>query len=262
MTKIKFWQWPNILALDAALVAAIWLWVFAEKQSAEPGMTAYVVLALSVWLTYLADRLFDVSPREERQLLSARHRFAKHRGRLLWLIWVAILVLNIALAMTGLSQAQLIKGFVLLFLCLTYTGLNQLLSKKFFPKELVVALIFAGGTQVFLPAHTEWPLLSGLILLCLINCLMIAWKEKSVDAMLQVRSLSSALSERWIYHLLAVGTGLAFFSSVGITALLPPTLALCLIHFSRALFSKECYRVLCDAALLTGPLFYLAMHKL
>lgn len=262
ITKIKFWQWPNILAIDAALVTCIWLWVFAEEQSAKLGMTAYTVLALSVWLTYIADRLFDVSPRGESQLLSARHKFAKRRSRLLWLIWAAFLVLNITLAITGLSQPQLMRGFVLLLFCLAYTGLNHLLSKQFFPKELIVALIFAGGTQVFLPEYTGWPLLAGLIMLCLTNCLMIAWKEKSVDSMLQIRSLSSALNDGWIYPLLVVGIVLALLPSGGTIVLLPPTLTLCLIHFIRAHLSKEPFRVLCDAALLTGPFFYFAMHKL
>ena len=260
-TKIKFWQWPNVLAIDACAIALAWLWVFADAQSAQLSFTAYTVLALSVWLTYLADRLFDAARRKEAQLLSTRHRFAKRNMRTLWLIWVFALLVNILIATTGLSQPQLGKGFALLLVCLTYTGFNHFLSKRFFPKELLVAFIFAGGSQVFLPEPTEWASVTSYILLCLINCLMIAWKEKSVDALLQVRSLTSVLDSRWVYPVLASGIGLSLFSSCTL-ALLSSMLALCGIHFSRERWGREHFRVLCDTALLTGPLFYFALHNL
>lgn len=260
-TKIKFWQWPNLLAIDASAIALAWLWVFAAEQSVQLSVSAYVVLGLSVWLTYLSDRLFDVGRRPAAQLLSTRHRFAKRYGRALWQVWGGVLLANLLLAATRLSQTQIEKGFTLLLFCLAYTALNQGLSRRFFPKELLVALIFAGGPQVFLPTYTRWPCLTGFILLCLINCLMIAWQEKSVDAQLQVRSLSSTLHRRWGYPLLAAGSGLSWFSGDTL-ALLPSMLALGLLHFYSKSLSPERFRVLCDAALLIGPGFYFALHKL
>lgn len=255
-TKIKFWQWPNLLAFDACVAALVWLQVFSTGQSAELSTAAYAVLALSVWLTYMADRLFDVARRGEARLLSARHQFAKRNMRGLWLVWGIVLLADLRIATTGLDPSQLDKGFVLFCLCLAYTGLNHLLSKRFFPKELLVALIFAGGTQVFLPEYTEWQCLTGYVLLCLINCLMIGWKETAVDAMLEVRSLTSVLDRRRVYPLLAAGTVLAWFSSCPI-ALLPSMLALGGLQFCRDRFGQERFRVLCDAALLVGPLLYL-----
>jgi len=259
--KIRFWQWPNILAIDAGIIAVAWLWFFAEQQSVTLGATPYLVLALSVWLTYISDRLFDARPRIKEQLLSARHQFAKRRGKILWLVWAPLLVLNILLAMGALSQSQLEKGFTLLLLCLAYTALNQSLSRRFFPKELLVALIFAGGTQVFLPSYTPWSCLLGFVLLCLINCLLIGWQEKSVDALLQVRSLSSIVDPHWTHPLLLACLGLSCFSSCS-PALLPSLLALGALYCCRLRFGTESFRVLGDAALLAGPIFYWALHKL
>ena len=74
---IKLWQWPNALALDAALIALLWLTALAGALRVELSAAAYAVLGLSVWLTYMADRLYDVTPREANALLSVRHRFAK-----------------------------------------------------------------------------------------------------------------------------------------------------------------------------------------
>jgi len=253
--KIRFWQWPNVLAIDAGMIAAAWLWVFARQQQASLGTTPYLVLALSVWLTYLADRLFDAGPREKIQLRSARHQFAKRRSVILWLIWIALFPLNLALALTSLNPSQLMRGFVMLFFCLAYTILNHLLSGRFFPKELFVAVLFAGGIQVSLPDHCAWGCLAGFTILCLVNCLMIGWKEKTVDALLEVRSLSSVLDLRWGHGLLVLAVGISLFSDCTF-ALLPPALLLGTIQLKRECLGREPFRVLCDSALLIGPLLY------
>lgn len=254
--EIKSYQWPNILAFDAVAIALAWLWVFSNQQSAQLSFTSYLVLALSVWLTYQSDRLFDVARRSQTQLLSARHQFAKrHLGRL-GLIWFIVLFIALGIALTGLNSDQLLKGFVLLFFCLAYTGGNQILFKKFFPKEPLVALIFATATQVFLPESTEWRSLTGYVLLCLINCLLIAWKEHSIDAMLKVRSVTNILDARWTYPLLFLGLGLALYSDARI-ALIPSMLALAWLHYRQESHEKESFRVLCDAALLLGPILYM-----
>lgn len=253
--KIKFWQWPNILSIDASIIAATWLGVFSSEQSAKLSIVPYSVLAMSVWLTYLADRLLDTAPRNEAQLLSARHRFAKRRARVLWLIWVTVLAVDLLTATTWLSGQQLQKGFVLLALCLTYTALNQFLSKRFFPKELLVALIFAGGTQIFLPEYTDWPSLISFGLLCLINCLCVGWKERAVDASLHVRSLSSISNAQWFYPLMLAAAGFAIFSSYPL-ALLPSIILLLVIQMRQKNYLTESFRVLCDVSLFMGPLVY------
>ena len=260
-SKIKLWQWPNVLALDASAVALAWLWIFATEQSVRLPASAYGVLALSVWLTYLSDRLFDASRRPTTELLSMRHRFAKRHRRALWQVWTGALLVNFLLATISLNPAQLQKGFTLLLLCLAYTALNQCLSRRFFPKELLVALIFAGGTQVFLPSYTPWPCLLGFVLLCLVNCLMIAWQEERIDTMLQVRSLSSVLERRWFNPLLIAGVGLSWFGNCTL-ALLASLLLLGGIHLYRTRLDAERFRVLCDTALFIGPVVYFVLRKL
>ncbi|MFQ3271378.1 MAG: hypothetical protein ACI9A1_001702, partial [Lentimonas sp.] len=135
MLRIRIWQWPNLLALDAALIALVWQAAFAAALGFPVSTTAPVVLGLSVWLTYMADRLFDVARRPVEQLQAVRHRFAKQHARKLWTLWSCTLILNIGLAFTGLSINELCNGFILLAICLLYTGLNQALSRRFFPKE-------------------------------------------------------------------------------------------------------------------------------
>lgn len=253
--KIKIWQWPNILAIDASLIAVAWLWVFAREQCVDLSRGAYAVLAMSVWLTYVGDRLFDAGLRREDELLSARHRFAKRRARSLLWVWAAVLVINLWIALSGLNPDQLQKGLALLALCLAYTASNHFLSKRFFPKELFVALIFAGGMQVFLPEAMDWPSLISFALLCLSNCLCIGWKERVVDTRLKVRSLSSISNPRWFYPLMLAVVCLAAISNCPV-ALLPSFALLLVIQSRQRHLRTESFRVLCDASLLAGPLAY------
>lgn len=252
-SQTRLWQWPNVLAIDAALIAVIWQSIFAQSIHFTLSIPAQIVLGLSVWLTYMADRLFDVQQRKPEQLLSHRHRFAARHRIVLWRIWSAALIANIALAFTMLEREQLIHGFYLLTACLSYTVLNQKLSKRFFPKEVCVAMIFAGGVLVFLPAAGLWTAGGSLALLFLMNCLMIGRKESTVDAAMEVRSLSRNL------HPLVIGVVAlcAFISLLGVPqklllSLVIPLMALnCLSFFQKGL-STENYRVLADGALLLG----------
>lgn len=254
MLPIRIWQWPNLLALDAALIALVWQAAFAAALGHEVSATAQIVLGLSVWLTYMADRLFDVAKRPLQQLHAIRHRFAKQHARALWALWGCILLLNIGLALTGLSINELRNGAILLALCLLYTALNQALSRRFFPKELCVALIYTGGVIVFLLPNTDlWAPASALALLCLINCLMIGSKEQHIDAVLQVRSMTRLPVQ--LIRALEIGCALTLCLLTREWAL-PIGLslgALLIIHACQKRLCVETYRVLTDSALLIGP---------
>lgn len=254
MRSIRLWQWPNLLALDAALIAVIWQAAFAATLGLKVSVAAHNVLGLSVWLTYMADRLFDVARRPLEQLHSTRHRFAKQHRKTLWRIWWCVLTSNIALAFTGLSIHELVNGAVLLALCLLYTALNQALSRKFFPKEICVAIIFAGGVIVFLlPNAALWVPASALALLCLINCLMIGAKEQQVDATLQVRSLSRLPTLFIIALEISCALSLCWLNQAWLLKIGLSLGTLLIIHAYRKRLCVETFRVLTDSALLIGP---------
>lgn len=254
MLRIRLWQWPNLLALDAALVALAWQAAFTQILGLQISMAAQIVLGLSVWLTYMADRLFDVAKRPLQQLHAARHRFAKQHFRPLWSIWGGALITDIALALAGLSLNELRNGAVLLALCLLYTALNQALSRKFFPKELCVASIFAGGVIVFLlPNATLWAPAGSFALLCLINCLLIGAKERSVDAALQVRSLARLPAQLTIVLEIACALSLCFLDRAWMLPLGLSLGVLLILHCIQKRLSVESFRVLTDSALLIGP---------
>jgi hypothetical protein len=251
--KSHAWQWPNILSLDTALIAVAWQYVFSQMTESNLAIGAYLVLGLSVWLTYMADRLFDVSHRGPEQLLSLRHRFAKAHSSKLWTIWSAALITNITIAFYALNFHQLRNGFILLACCLLYTLLNQLLSRRFFPKELCVAAIYAGGVIVFVDAPLPWLGALSFAILCFINCLMVGMKERSVDAALRINSVTLYLHPVFLWMLFPL-TLLSFIfinpslaQSIGASLIL--LMSLQLLHHK---FTAETFRVLTDTALLVG----------
>ena len=258
MTQIRLWQWLNVLALDAVIIALLWQSLFSKILGHRISIAAQSVLGISVWLVYTADRLFDVMPRAFEQLHSVRHRFVKQNLRILWIFWISLLIADIAIAFGWLGDWQFKNGLQLLVICLLYIGLSQKFSARFFPKEFFVALIFAGGVIIFLiPVSGVWLPSGVLFLLCLINCLIIGIKERSIDAALQIRSMAQ-LNSRLAIFLYFSCLFLSYF--LGRAWLLPLglTLAILLVlHIFMQRFPTEHFRVLVDSALMISPLLAL-----
>jgi hypothetical protein len=251
--KAKWWQWPNILSIDAALVAVTWQWIFAESAGASLSSACTWVLGASVWLTYMADRLFDVRRRDNEQLLSHRHQFAKAHQPILWLVWSVLLVSVVLIAFTGLNTRQLLQGFVLLAACLTYTFLNQRLSKRFFPKEILVAVIFAGGVVIFIETNFSLIAITSFTAICLLNCLSLGINERAIDEALKVHSLSAHFSPAKLCGLCTLSLcALPFMALTMAWSLGLVSVALLLLLKWQKHFDTEAFRVAIDTSMLLG----------
>ena len=55
----QLWLWPNLLSLDAPIVALLWQILFARCFHARVETLPSVLLVLAVWLIYAADRTLD-----------------------------------------------------------------------------------------------------------------------------------------------------------------------------------------------------------
>ena len=77
------WLIPNLLSLDAPLVAVAWLYIFAKTWRVDYlPWAAYISLGLVVWVIYVTDRLLDVSMRSgTSEKLEARHEFHRQHQR-------------------------------------------------------------------------------------------------------------------------------------------------------------------------------------
>ena len=257
-SELNIFHWSNVLAVDAALIALCWQSTFALFSSHALTPVSACVLGLSVWLTYAADRLFDVKKRSLAQLHSIRHRFTKRHAKTLWKFWFGAFFVNISIAFAGLKIHQLRNGAVLLIVCLLYTALNQKLSSRFFPKELCVAIIYAGGVIVFLlPAQNLWLPAGFLMLLCLINCLIISNNERQIDAAMEVHSIAQFLPKLPFALYLCCILMLGILQRQWLLPFGASLAGLMLVHVCQKRFSIETFRIVVDNALLIGPMLTL-----
>jgi hypothetical protein len=240
------WLWPNLLSLDAPIVALLWQILFARCFHAPLSPLPSVLLVLAVWLIYAADRTLDAWTGSG---VRPRHLFYKRHWRALLPLWIFVLGAGVALAWTRLNRDVLYSGIALAGAVALYFLLLHLGSFHK-TKEAAVAVLFALGATL-----TAWPNIRSAVdieaialfsCLCWINCVAI---------------------ERWESAGKSIALAAAFVA-IGATALLflgRPVLggavaasAICFVMLdcARRHFSRDALRVLADVALLS-PLFLL-----
>lgn len=180
-----WWLWPNVLGLDAPVVAVVWLWAFESAYDMPTPWAAYAVLFLVTWSLYVGDRLIDALKRRAGDpspgLRSARHDFAvDHPG---WLALIGLLagMAGLGIALSALERPILAAGAIVGVGAMAYFGafVAPLGGKRPLPgKELAGGLLIAAGITVpvfadysgSLPVEPSFALFAGL---CALNCLML-----------------------------------------------------------------------------------------
>ncbi len=147
--RTRPWIWPGLLSLDAPIIAVLWLVLFGKALEVRVPATETAVLAMAVWLIYVADRILDSFRESERVPLAPRHEFYKEYRAAFVLPFCAILLLAAWMAWTKLDERTLRGGVVLSAIVAAYFGVVHLSGSKaqrWFPKELAVAVLFCAGT--------------------------------------------------------------------------------------------------------------------
>jgi hypothetical protein len=267
----KLWLWPNLLSLDAPLVAVLWQVLFVRCFHAAMGALPAILLVASVWLIYAADRAMDAW-RGER--LSARHRFYQAHWRVFVPVWIAVLAGSAWLALTELPAALLLRGLMLLAAVLVYffavhgrkaacgwepsrgwKTWRGAVSPAVMSKEGTVGLLFALGAS--LAAWTNVRTLADaaaialFFVLCWINCAAIQkWESHAwgAEAGWPVRSAAIGVA-------LVAGALLWMHRPVLGGAEMASAFAFVWLDRSEHRLSPEALRVLADVALLSPVLF-------
>lgn len=124
MTDLKrapWWLWPNLLSLDAPVVALAWFWMFAKAWGVVSLPASLpITMALAVWAIYAVDRVVDSRKSSPRASLERRHHF--HRKYRWVFISVASVVAgwSIYASLLVLSQTVLFYSFFVIFLVASY----------------------------------------------------------------------------------------------------------------------------------------------
>lgn len=141
-------MYPNVLSLDAPIVAVVWLYVFAKVWSVnyvEPLLPW--VLGLFVWLVYAVDRLLDGVLDKERDF-PLRHQFhQRHKTKFIICI-IIVSIITLVLSLNALQWSIVQSAFVPLgatvaFFALSFTNVAS--SRVSYSKNLLAGYAFAFG---------------------------------------------------------------------------------------------------------------------
>lgn len=192
--EVPWYLWPNLLSLDAVLVALVWLWCFSVYEHVPILGHTYLVLGLVVWLVYTFDRLLDAVRLEDFRLATPRHRFAQRYFKPLASLCLIVLACAIWLVLFRLQRVLIYHGLVISMMVVLYfvlrcspkTDLQILL-----PKEIFCGIVFAIGATY--PVHAlPNNFVAGVLtaelgvfaLLCALNCTAISvweWREDAAN---------------------------------------------------------------------------------
>lgn len=275
--RIKWWQWPTVLSLDAPVVALAWQALLARIVGTKLEVYHVVLLGLSVWLAYTADRWIEGWRLTVRTVRTQRHYFFLRWRWPAFGVWLAVLIGGVGLAVMRFTPREWAVSLGLLAVVLMYLFSHQFLHRNHpwrVPKELCVAMIIALGAALY-PAALS-PERSGqlvapvMLLVCLgvANCLLISNWERAVDARHRQTSLALQFTQtRRVAYGLPVGIALL---GAGLALALDGAsrnAAWCGVASAGLLFALACAqpllgreraRLLVDVALLT-PLIVLAL---
>jgi hypothetical protein len=251
------WLWPNLLSLDAPLVAVLWQALFIRCfHAASPGRgqaLAPVLLVSAVWLIYTADRALDAW---RGVCMRPRHEFYRRHWRGILPIWALVLAATSWLAWTELPRQVFERGAWIGGAVMVYFAAVHGSNCKW-PKEAAVAIIFALGASLaaWTQVETRADVLTVILFssLCWINCVGIEqWEEG--QCRLPIGVLAGCIGLAAILMLFHERPILASAEASSAAAFV-------LLDRGRLKLSADALRVLADAALLS-PIFFLPLAGL
>jgi len=244
------WLWPNLLSLDAPLVALLWQMLFIRCFHARGQTLPPILLAAAVWLIYAADRVLDAWRGAASR---PRHQFYRRHWRVVLPVWTLVLGTAARLAWTGLPRETFNRGAWLGAAVAVYFAAVHGMRRKW-PKEAAVAVIFALGASLAAWTNLETlPDVLTVILfscLCWINCIAIEkWEDSPKQFSIGLLAACVGLAAIVVLHHDRPILASAEASSAA---------AFVLLDRSRLKLSADALRVLADAALLS-PIFFLPL---
>jgi hypothetical protein len=268
--KPRWWQWPTILALDAPAVALTWQSMLARVAGVTLRPYHVVLLGVSVWLAYTADRWIEGWRLSMNTVRTQRHYFFLRWRWPAFGIWIVTLAGGVNLALNRFNSRDWVASLGMLVPTMLYLLSHQLFHRDHplrVPKEICVAAIVALGSALY-PATLVTDRLHLLaaptalfMLLCMANCLLISQWERDVDLSHGQTSLALQYSRARTaagglpYGIFLLGVGMAVWSG-GATRTAAwggaaSAALLATLNFVQPRIGRERARLLADGALLT-----------
>lgn len=277
--RVPWWLWPNLLSLDAPLVALGWAWMFSKAWGVvSVPWQLWVTLGLAVWMIYAIDRLLDAKRGGE---LDLRHHFHARFSRFFivvmalsaaWCVHSVLLVLQRPVFQYGL----LMMAFSAAYFVIVWTQERN--GQPMIGKNMVAGLTFAYGTSAGIHAYSpvlgigEMFLSAEVLLfagLCVINMTAIDFlslegeEDEDAAAVLNLGTLLVGGMAAYIYLSSLKRESLFFnesfyheqiFYKPFAAGVLVGAACLFLLNQARRRIDKRSYRVLVDLAV-AAPVF-------
>jgi len=150
-----FWLWLNLLSLDAPMVAVVWQDFLARCYPSVLMPAGRLVLFLSVWGIYIADRMVDVrDPMHENE--SMCHRFYRQHGTFAAVLLGLVALADFLAVRLWLRPAVMRNGLIVAALVVLYMAIFPSRRTRHMRwKQPSAAALFTMG--VFLVAWTGTP---------------------------------------------------------------------------------------------------------
>lgn len=276
MPRRPIWLWPNLLSLDAPIVAVVWFWMLVQTWQVKwlPQTLPWLV-ALIVWCVYVADRLIDQRPGAQgwpRQ--SSRHQFhARHRWMFTGLLVLALIAVGVLLLLLPTDlwlHGSPVLLLVVLYFFLAWVGESEVTALV---KNVVAGLAFAYGTAVGLHFYQPTmgvisfllaPEILVFALLCILNITAIDIWESARDQESGYRPSDVVLTA----VLFLVVLGAIVFAERGDDHLKPffwaamaAAGALQLVNLFGRFWSLDLQRVMADVAMIFPLPIFLDLHS-
>lgn len=264
------WLIPNLLSLDAPLVAVAWLYMFAKTWRADylPWI-AYISLGLVVWVIYATDRLLDASVYGGAPgKLATRHEFHHRHQRVFR--WCAVIagITAIILVISGLPlniYGYGIVGGIMVAGFFTLSIFSSAAENELpYAKNILAGLAFAYGTAFIAHAYTGFEMLTifrspeliSFGVLCILNISAIdLWEhaDRSSDPEIKAGdelALTLPLTLLGAASLVFAVKAEEYTTRPFFYAILTSAALLQILNRSRSRFQMDALRVLADVALL------------
>jgi hypothetical protein len=263
------WLWPNLLGLDAPAVAVLWQLLFSRTFEAHFPTILHVILGLSVWCIYLADRLYDTMRANITAAGTDRHRFTKRHFKPLAASLVLASALNLVLIIRHVPEKLILPGLITASLLGVYYAIRLKSGTKIatlIPREILCGMLFALGCvitpHVFISSGYDairfWFAAFSFGLVCSASCILISIWEREEDIATGDHSLATA-SPSIARH---IGTAIVVVGALSLAYLNAATwrihLAVALAAFAQLALlrfdgrlPKPLLRILADAVLLS-----------
>ncbi len=251
-TATGFWLWPNLLSLQAPLVAILWQLLLARCVHVHVNPFEPLALGMSVWLIYVADHLIDTArPPDTATWEPPRKEFCRLHWRGFLPTTILVAVVLVMLASRFLSTTTVRGGWDLSLAVAGYFALIHLAPKNWrrdWPREFAVAAIFTIGTfgaVALALAPRLMPILPPAVLfafLCWTNCSLIeTWEWQAAGS---PEDGSPNRGTRWVAdHLFVLGILIACASALlAFCSLQPPAFAFAVSLSGAALAFLSHYR--------------------